>query len=189
MRVMAGIRRGVDLRCGHGIRFRPTQQIVKGSIFETIGREIEGAVFLDLFSGSGAIGIEALSRGAGRAIFVEQDRRMLRAIRANLLKCGFGPEQATVRISDATRFLERAAIRGDFFDFVFADPPYECDAAQRIVDIIACAGKPLCRMLIVEHTGPISAGRQGVLEVVKVRKFGQTRISYFGYLKEDEADE
>jgi 16S rRNA (guanine966-N2)-methyltransferase len=70
MRVIAGTKKGIDLRCGRGPQFRPTAQLVRGSIFDTLGPEVTGATVLDLFAGSGAFGIEALSRGAARAVFV-----------------------------------------------------------------------------------------------------------------------
>ncbi len=188
MRVIAGAKKGIDLRCGHGPRFRPTQQLVKGSLFDTLGAAIAGASFLDLFAGSGSVGIEALSRGAARAVFVEQEHRILRALRTNLERCGFGPDRAEVRIGDAVRFLERLATGRETFDIVFADPPYEGRAAQKIVDI-AAASRPLCSVLVLEHGNPVFAGERGALEVVRTRQFGQTRISYFRYRKEGAADE
>lgn len=185
MRVIAGSKKGVALRCGHGPFFRPTQQLVKGSIFDTIGFEIEGASVLDLFAGSGAIGIEALSRGAARAVFVEQDKRILKALRTNLERCGFSPAAAQVRIGDALRYLERAAKTGAFFDVIFADPPYAAQAAaQRVVDIAEKADHPLCRVLVVEHARPVFGKESGALPLVKARRFGQTTVSYFRYRKE-----
>jgi 16S rRNA (guanine966-N2)-methyltransferase len=185
VRVIAGSKKGVDLRCGHGPFFRPTQQLVKGSIFDTVGFEIEGASILDLFAGSGAVGIEALSRGAAKAAFIEQDNRILKALRTNLERCGFGPEVAEVRIGDAVRYLERAAKTGAFFDVIFADPPYAArTAAQRVVDIVEGAEDALCRVLVVEHASPVFAREGGSLSLVKARRFGQTTVSYFRYRKE-----
>lgn len=188
MRVIAGAKKGLDLRCGHGPRFRPTQQLVKGSVFDTIGPAITGAVFLDLFAGSGAMGIEALSRGAARAVFVEQDHLILRALRTNLERCGFGADRAEVRIGDAVRFLARVA-GGASFDMIFADPPYEGATAQKVVDIAAASARPLCRLFVVEHGNPVSAAAGGAIELEKERRFGGTRISYFRYRKEEAADE
>lgn len=189
MRVIAGAKKGLDLRCGHGPRFRPTQQLVKGSVFDTIGAAIAGATFLDLFAGSGAMGIEALSRGAARAVFVEQEHRILRALRTNLERCGFGPDRAEVRIADAVRFLERSSAAGASFDVIYADPPYEGATAQKIVDVAAAAARPLCRLLVVEHGRPVSAGAGGSLAVEKTRQFGRTKVTYFRYRKEGAADE
>ena len=185
MRVIAGSKKGIDLRCGRGPFFRPTQQIVKGSIFDTIGLDIEGASILDLFAGSGAIGIEALSRGASRGIFIEQDHRILKALRTNLERCGFGATVVEVRIGDALRFLERAARASTFFDIIFADPPYAAaSAAQRVVDLIEGANGVLCRVLIIEHASPVYARESGPLAIVKMRHFGRTSVSYFRYRKE-----
>ncbi len=185
MRVIAGSKKGRDLRCGHGPFFRPTAQIVKGSVFDTIGFEIEGATVLELFAGSGAVGIEALSRGASRVVFIEQDHRILKALRTNLERCGFGPLVAEVRIGDASRYLERAAKGEAFFDIIFADPPYAAkSAAQDVVDVVQGAPRALCRVLVVEHAKPLFAREGGALELVKARRFGQTTVSYFRYRKE-----
>jgi 16S rRNA (guanine966-N2)-methyltransferase len=184
MRVIAGSKKGIDLRCGHGPFFRPTQQLVKGSIFDTIGFEIEGASILDLFAGSGAVGIEALSRGAARAVFIEQDHRSLKALRTNLERCGFGPA-AEVRTGDALRYIERAAAGPVYFDVIFADPPYAAKtAAQRVVDVVGAAEIALCRVLVIEHANPVFAKAGGSLELAKARRFGQTTVSYFRYRKE-----
>jgi 16S rRNA (guanine966-N2)-methyltransferase len=185
VRVIAGSKKGVDLRCGHGPFFRPTAQIVKGSVFDTVGFEIEGTTILDLFAGSGAIGIEALSRGAARAVFIEQDRRILKALRTNLERCGFDRGIAEVRIADAIRYLERVARSASFFDIIFADPPYAAkSAAQRVVDIVDRGGGTLCRVLVVEHASPVFAKEGGSLALAKARRFGQTTVSYFRYQKE-----
>jgi 16S rRNA (guanine966-N2)-methyltransferase len=189
VRVIAGSRKGIELRGGHGPFFRPTQQLVKGSIFDTIGFEVEGARVLDLFAGSGAVGIEALSRGAARAVFVEQDHRSLKALRTNLERCRFGRETAEVRIGDAVRYVERAAEGGERFDLIFADPPYAAKtAAQRVVDAVNSAAA-LCRVLVIEHASPVFAAEGGALELVKARRFGQTTVSYFRYRKEAEGVE
>jgi 16S rRNA (guanine966-N2)-methyltransferase len=190
VRVIAGSKKGIDLRCGHGPFFRPTQQVVKGSIFDTIGFDIEGAAILDLFAGSGAVGIEALSRGASRAVFVEQDHRILKALRTNLARCGFGPGVAEVRIGDAVRWLERAAKTRGFFDVIFADPPYDAKtAAQRVVDAVGGAAAPVCRVLVIEHAGPVYAREGGPLALAKTRRFGRTTVSYFRYRKEESGGE
>lgn len=179
MRVIAGRYRGTTLRCGRGPFYRPTAQIVKGSIFDTLGGEVTGARFLDLFAGSGAIGIEALSRGAAQAVFVEQDRRILKALRTNLQRCRITTDQAIVLGHDVFRFIDRLEAGGEFFDIIFADPPYAGATAQRVVDGIDGAGRAVCRQLVVEHWDPLRAGEGGLLELNKTKRFGQTRVSYF----------
>jgi 16S rRNA (guanine966-N2)-methyltransferase len=184
VRVIAGAKKGIDLRCGRGPFFRPTAQVVRGSLFDTLGADVEGAAVLDLFAGSGAVGIEALSRGAARAVFVEQDRTILKALRANLKRCGFGPDHADVRIADALRYVERAARTGLFFDIIVADPPYEGSAAQRVVDAVSRAAPPICRLLVLEHGHPVFTPEGGSVELLKTRRFGQTTVSYFRCGKE-----
>lgn len=184
LRVIAGNRRGVSLRCGRGPVFRPTAQMVKGSIFDTLGREIEGAVFLDLFAGSGAVGIEALSRGARHAIFVEQDHRILKALRTNLERCRFTRKDAEVRMGDAMRFLKRFVRGEDYVDIIFADPPYAGNLAQQVVRLVEEANRRICRWLIIEHGQAIFPSEGGSIVNLKTKKFGQTLVTYFQYQKE-----
>ena len=128
-------------------------------------------------------------RGASRAVFVEQDRAILRALRTNLERCGFGADRADVRIGDAVRYLARAAAAGTSFDVIFADPPYEGATAQKVVDIAAAAARPLCGLLVVEHGNPVFAAEGGALALERARQFGGTKVSYFRYRKEGAADE
>lgn len=179
MRIIAGTRKGTVLRCGRGPVFRPTAQVVRGSIFDTLGRGVVGAVFVDLFAGSGSVGIEALSRGARRAVFVEQDRRLLRALRTNLQRCKFTREEATVRIGDAVRYLNRALAGGDFFDIIFADAPYAGNLAQTVLKMVEKYERRVCNLLVLEHGRPIYHDGEGILEMIKSRRFGQTRVTFY----------
>ena len=103
---------------------RPTGDRVREALFSILG-PLDGARVLDLFAGTGALGIEALSRGAARAVFVDRDRLAVRAIRANLAALDLGPERAQVRPGEAGRALQDAAARQEAYDLVFLDPPYE----------------------------------------------------------------
>lgn len=178
MRVIAGICRGRPLRGGHGPHFRPTAQIVKGSVFDTLYGLVQEARVLDLFAGSGSIGIEALSRGADRAVFVEQDARILRALRTNLERCGLAGKADVVR-ADAMRHLEKLIASGETFDLVFADPPYASSLAEQTASAISGAGRRFCRTLIVESGEEFDLPEGGRLEKKRTRRFGQTVVTYF----------
>jgi 16S rRNA (guanine966-N2)-methyltransferase len=119
MRVVAGEYRGRRLKAPAGTDTRPTADRVREALFNILG-DVSGAVVLDLYAGSGALGIEALSRGAAAATFVDRDDRALAAVRANLE--AFGAVARVVR-SDAIDFLRRD--EGAMYDLVFADPPYD----------------------------------------------------------------
>lgn len=123
MRVIAGRYRGRRLRAPRGIRTRPTSDRVREATFALLG-DLEGARVLDLFAGTGALGIEALSRGARSAVFVESSRAALEALEANLRALGISPEQARVRREDALAGLRGAAKRQETYDLVLIDPPY-----------------------------------------------------------------
>jgi len=123
VRVIAGSARGVPLKAPKGEGTRPTADRVKESVFSVIGGRVVDAVVLDLFAGTGALGIEALSRGARRALFVEKDPRVAKVLKHNLEKC---------RLVDAAHVLvasvpPRLPLPGDFdrFDLVLLDPPYD----------------------------------------------------------------
>ncbi len=122
MRVIAGTAGGRPLRSPRGHRTRPTADRVREALFSSLGAELAGARVLDLFAGSGALGIEALSRGAAWATFVERDPKALAVVAANLASTGLASRASVVR-GEAARFC--AEPRGGPFDLVFCDPPYE----------------------------------------------------------------
>jgi 16S rRNA (guanine966-N2)-methyltransferase len=128
VRVVAGRYGGRRLSAPRGTRTRPTADRVREALFSMLG-DVDGARVLDLYAGSGALGIEALSRGAGSAVFVERDPRAVAAIERNLAAVGV---EATVARQDALRFLGRAE---GHFDLVFCDPPY--DSASRLAGPLA----------------------------------------------------
>jgi 16S rRNA (guanine966-N2)-methyltransferase len=128
VRVVAGEFRGRRLAAPRGMRTRPTMDRVREALFSMLG-DVSGARVLDLYAGSGALGIEALSRGAESAVFVERDARAAAVIERNLSSLGL--EQRVVR-QDAVRFLARAE---GMFDLVFCDPPY--DSASRLAGPLA----------------------------------------------------
>jgi 16S rRNA (guanine966-N2)-methyltransferase len=123
MRVVAGALGGRRLKAPRGETTRPTADRVREALFSMLG-DLTGASVLDLFAGSGALGIEALSRGAARAVFVEKDRRALAVLHENLQALGLAEDVAEVRHSDALRVLKDAPSSGDTYDLVLLDPPY-----------------------------------------------------------------
>src|SRR2546430_699252 len=122
LRVSGGEARGRRLKAPKNIR--PTQGMVKQAIFNMVGARIEGANVLDLFAGSGALGIEALSRGAVSVTFVDQEPRGLAILRQNLDALGFKDRARVVR-ADVVRWLEASPDSVRSADFVFLDPPYD----------------------------------------------------------------
>ncbi|HEY6015702.1 MAG TPA: 16S rRNA (guanine(966)-N(2))-methyltransferase RsmD [Gaiellaceae bacterium] len=125
MRIIAGSRKGHRIAAPKGLATRPTSDRVREAAFNLIG-PVDGAAVLDLFAGSGALGLEALSRGAARAVFVESDRNACRAINANLDKLRL--TGARVLCQDVSRFLATESAR---YDLILVDPPYDqVDALQ-----------------------------------------------------------
>ena len=134
-----------------------------------IGRRIEGARVLDLFAGTGALGLEALSRGATEAVFVERARSALRLLEKNIEALGAGTKVRIVR-SDAVRFLERESAEG--FDFALADPPYGQGYAATLLR--RAARRPFARELWVEHR---SRESMPALPGLRQRRYGDTTIT------------
>lgn len=124
MRIISGTSRGRKLATPKSQSLRPTSDRVKGSIFNILRKQIEERMVLDLFAGTGNLGIEALSRGAKKVIFVEKGRHALGLIQRNLAQFGLG-ERSEVLPTDANRAIGILNQRGKTFDLIFMDPPYE----------------------------------------------------------------
>jgi len=169
VRVVAGAFKGRRLQAPRGARTRPTADRVREAVFSILAG-VEGARVLDLYAGSGALGIEALSRGAASATFVDDDPRAVAAIRANLELVG---ATAKVERLDVGRFLTRTE---DTYDLVFADPPYDSAAAL---------ARPLAERLprVLSENARIvteSHKRQPLelpLPLLRERTYGDTRIA------------
>ena len=172
MRIIAGTHRGRRLKAPPGLDTRPTSDRVREALFSILG-DVEGDRVLDLFAGSGALGIEALSRGAAGAVFVEQDRRAADAIRSNL--AAIGERRAEVRQEDALAYLGRASGERPF-DLVFADPPYSSATrmGERLSELLPAVLAD--RALIVTESDkrkPLNL----TLPLADERVYGHTRIA------------
>jgi RNA methyltransferase, RsmD family len=135
MRVIAGKARRLPLITPEGRDTRPTTDRIKETLFSMIQTDVPGCIFLDLFSGSGGIGIEALSRGAEKAYFVEFGKEPLRCIRANLTKTKLN-DQAVVLPVEVTYGISKLERMGQVFDIVYADPPYRKGLEPKILQLL-----------------------------------------------------
>jgi 16S rRNA (guanine966-N2)-methyltransferase len=176
MRVTGGTGRGKRLRVPAGDRVRPTSDKVKQALFNILGSAVEGASFLDLFAGTGAIGIEALSRGAARVVFVDDARRSLDAIRRNLIQAGPGGH-ARVVASRAEAYIRKGA---EQFTLVFLDPPYTTEI-KPLLELIA--GSALLRpdtVIVAEHfKKQPSPERAGTLVRYRQAVYGDTVLAFY----------
>ena len=180
MRVIGGVHRGRRLRTVSGLQVRPTSDRLRETLFNIIAPRIHGSNFLDVCAGSGAVGIEALSRGAGEVSFIERNRQACAAIDANLTALGI-TQGATIVSRDASVALKRLEQEARHFDFVFFDPPYESAIYDSVMRQLGF-GKLLARnsVVIVEHrikTPPST--RYGRLKLFREVKQGESGLAFF----------
>ncbi|MBE7024491.1 MAG: 16S rRNA (guanine(966)-N(2))-methyltransferase RsmD [Ruminococcaceae bacterium] len=182
MRVISGLARGRKLRSLEGDHTRPTTDRVKESVFNIVMPYVRSAKALDLFAGSGALGIEALSRGAESCTFVENSRAAVEVIQKNLEDTRLGVK-ATVRMQDALVFLENTE---PGYDLIFLDPPYDGGFYQPVLDAVARRG-----LLAEEGVLVLEKRAEAVLElpeavtILKERKYGKTAIVVLAIRKEE----
>jgi 16S rRNA (guanine966-N2)-methyltransferase len=178
MRIISGISRGRSLTTPKGHALRPTSDRVKESIFNILGEEVEGKMVLDLFAGTGNLGIEALSRGAKKACFVEKAIEALRMIKKNLLQCGFSA-QAEIIPKEVNRAITLLETRKESFDLILMDPPYEKGWIQRT--LVKLNNHNIYHegsILVIEHSRREPLPQETKMwSVVKQRKTGDTIIS------------
>jgi 16S rRNA (guanine966-N2)-methyltransferase len=180
MRVIGGHDRGRRLRAPRGLHTRPTADRVRVTLFDVIGPAVAGARVLDLFAGTGAVGIEALSRGAARVVLVERDQSALRALRANLATLGASRAAARVLAGDVLQLLPTIGAEEGTFDFVFIDPPYGTTLAGRTLEALAAAR--VCRdgsEVVVQHsTRTVLPVVSGLVAHRRPRRFGDTALTF-----------
>ncbi len=174
--ITAGTWKGRKLRYPAGGDIRPTMRRTKESLFSSLGGSVEGSVFADLYAGAGAVGIEALSRGARHAHFVEVARGALRALRENLDACGADPASYTVHEGRVAAALQDGSIADA--GIVFADPPYTTDASTDLLATLDPRSLPALEILVVEHRVKLPLAPPGHLRVDRERRFGDTVLTY-----------
>ncbi len=179
MRVISGKNRGTKLLAPEGDTTRPTTDRIKETLFNMIGFDIPGCRFLDLFSGSGAIGIEALSRGAKQAVFVEQNTKAIQCITSNLDKTRL-TDQATVYPTDVMQAVDKLAAQGEQFDIIFLDPPYALPTIREILELIATKGLLSdTGYLILEQASDKTLGEVEGLTLIKEKHYKTTTMSFY----------
>ena len=179
MRVITGSARGRRLKTPETYDIRPTTDNVKESVFNIIQFDVEGRRVLDLFAGTGQLGIEALSRGAAEAVFIDKDREAVKIVKENLKACGL---RAAVRQEDALSALRRE----EKFDLIFVDPPYDAGLygpvleSIKTVDKLTDGGIIICEARSTEPLPDLAApyGKR------KEYRYGKVKIAV--YTKETE---
>ena len=182
MRITGGEFGGLNLAVPKSDAIRPTQDRVREALFNILAPEIGGAVFLDLFAGSGAVGLEALSRGAASVTFVEQSRRHIEVLRANRAKL---PGTSEIVAADVYRWL--AGYGGGGFTMAFADPPYALGEERGYASVLkTLAERGVVRpngLFIAEMTAVQKAEETPGWDLLRDRTYGKTRICIWRRMK------
>ena len=180
MRVISGTRQGKHLKSFKGRKIRPTSDRVKEALFNIIKQDIaEGTRVLDLFSGTGNLAIEALSRGADKAYLVEKDRDSLSIIRENIKLCRF-QGQAEIIPLDVKKAIPALEKRGGRFDIIFIDPPYDIGLAGDTLELLGESTLSEKALIIAEcSTRETLEERYGKLVLKDMRRYGDTSLSFF----------
>lgn len=173
MRVITGTARGMKLEAPYGLDVRPTSDKIKEAVFSAVQFDLDGANVLDLFAGSGQLGIEALSRGAKSAVFTDRSKKAVSTVIKNLEKTGFSAV-SKVHFTDGLQYLRT---HDEIFGIAFIDPPYGKNLIVPVLEALKLesGGKAVC-----EHEADVELPRAvGGLTLEKEYKYGNTRISVY----------
>ncbi|MDH4229335.1 MAG: 16S rRNA (guanine(966)-N(2))-methyltransferase RsmD [Nitrospirota bacterium] len=178
LRITGGSARSLGLQSVPGQGVRPTASRVRGAIFNILGGRVAGARVLDLFAGVGTLGLEALSRGAAHADFVECVPRHADRVVENATHCGFEGRYTLFRM-DAERFLtRRPGGQAPPFDVVFLDPPYGSDLLDQVLPLLAAQGVVAAEgVVVVEHEAPLPAPALAEWEEGRTYQYGRTAVT------------
>jgi 16S rRNA (guanine966-N2)-methyltransferase len=182
MRIVAGTARGRTLAGPKPTskHIRPTADRVRETLFNVLGQWLEGQAVLDLYAGTGALGLESVSRGATKAVLVDSDREALSLCRTNTSTLGFA-DRVEIISQPVERALETLGRRGDRFELIFADPPYAARVVEGVLDGVARHGLLAPGgTVVIEHDKrePAPESHAG-FERVDQRRFGDTLVSLF----------
>lgn len=175
MRVITGTARGRKLEAPQGLETRPTSDMTKEAMFSIIQFEVEGAAVLDLFAGSGQLGIEALSRGARSAVFIDASREAHAVILDNLTKTEL-KERARVSMTDAASFLKTSR---DEFDIAFLDPPYNKGLLDELLPLVAERIHPAGIILCETERGETAPEAAGPFTRRREYRYGRAKVTTY----------
>lgn len=177
LHVLTGTHKGRKLKVPKGQKIRPTTSRVKKSVFDRLG-DISGFRVLDVFAGSGGLGIESLSRGSSHVTFVEKDSSVFKILLQNLSACGFA-DRSTLICSDYDDALKSLSRDKQTFDLIFIDPPYKLYEHKEVSDFISLASNLLAAggITVIEHDHKIDHTPPGFDRLTK--PFWGTHVSYF----------
>ena len=189
MRVVSGICKGRPLKAVPGNTTRPTTDKVKEALFNMIGPYFEGGLGLDLFAGSGGLGLEALSRGVEKVIFVDRDAKAIQTIHENIQACKM-EDKAEVYRNDAERALKAIKKRELTVDLLLLDPPYKAQKLKALIEtvseenLLAKTG-----IIVAEHSHDVQLDNEiGLFEKIKSETYGIIGVSIYTYKKEESVD-
>ncbi|MGV8074402.1 MAG: 16S rRNA (guanine(966)-N(2))-methyltransferase RsmD [Syntrophobacteraceae bacterium] len=178
MRIVGGSFGGRRLHTPKGARIRPTADRVREAIFSIIATHNAEADVLDLFAGSGALGLEALSRGAGRAVFVDQSSAAVRLIRANVAICRV-EDRASIIHGAVPEVVRRLAGKGALFHLIFMDPPYGKGYPEKVLGYIGEVSYSSTLVVVEHHVKDILGQQCGGWLKTEMRKYGDTAVSFY----------
>ncbi|MBA1333805.1 MAG: 16S rRNA (guanine(966)-N(2))-methyltransferase [Firmicutes bacterium] len=187
MRIIAGCLKGRKLKEPKGRNIRPTADRVKEAVFSIIAFDIQGKRVLDLFAGTGNLGLEALSRGANYSVFVDSSREALTLVKENIKLLGL-EDRSDVLFMDAFKSIEYLDRNRDKFDIIFIDPPYREGLYEDIIKKIAVSGimNEEC-IVVIEHPSDMKLEKHpDDMKMYKQKKYGNTKITI---MKRTDSDE
>lgn len=178
MRIVAGAFRGRRLKTPRSDRIRPTTDRTREALFSMIASHVPGARVLDLFAGTGALGLEALSRGASLVVFVDQGEEAVRLLRANIELCRV-EDRTRVLAGQVSRVLGQLAVKEEVFDLVFMDPPYGAGWIEKTIPLLGALTHP-DSLIVAEHYRRDRVASE-IAEWLKVkeRRYGDSVVSFF----------
>lgn len=182
MRIIAGTARGRRLKSPKGMSTRPTSDRVREALFNILSPQVPNSNFLDIFSGTGAVAIEAISRGATRAVMVEKERISVPIILSNIKMCGLS-EQTEVLNLDVARALKLLGDRKDSFDLIFLDPPYKKGFEVPTIERIQTNGLLKHGGIVVVESSKADLPPEQVGQVVAYRRerYGDTALTFYRF--------
>jgi 16S rRNA (guanine(966)-N(2))-methyltransferase RsmD len=178
MRVIGGSAKGQKLKTIKNYKIRPTSSKVKEALFDILGNRIENRIGLDLFAGSGCLGIEAISRGASKITFIEKDKGGFYILRENLIRCGFKNHVYNIINTSVDRGINLLSRKNEKFSLVFLDPPYMQGLSEKTINLLI--SKDIIEegaIIAVEHFYQEKLPSFKIIKTIKTRIYGETQIT------------